>query len=382
MAQVLSPESPFKEEVQTYLKESGVKETTDEILGPFSDITNQILEAIWNALLPGSPFSSLSWELLTFTFICAAGFWFFRKGRGSKDATGKERPATSLLQYLFPKDIYTHKSVRVDIGLYLLDRGMFPIWFALSLGAVAPFLERNIITGFEAIFGASPAIEPTIAWRLFYGLVALLIVDAIFYWTHYMMHKTQIGWALHKVHHSAQVLTPWTRPREHFIVGPLWALGPAIGLAISGGIFAWVFNGNITQITIVNVGIFSVLYALNGNFRHYHVSFRYPRWLELWLQSPGMHHTHHSYLEKHWDSNLGLVTSIWDRMMGTIYIAEKYEETPWGLAEKDQLEYTTLKDNLLTPVKEIYRILRGRPKEYLARSSPDLTPRNSTDQTA
>ena len=382
MAQVLSPESPFKEEVQTYLEESGVKETSDEILGPFSDITNQILEAIWNALLPGSPFSSLSWELLTFTFICAAGFWFFRKGRGSKDSTGRERPAMSLLQYLFPKDIYTHQSARVDIGLYLLDRGMFPIWFALSLGAVAPFLERNIIAGFEAMFGASPAIEPTIAWRLLYGLVAILIVDAIFYWTHYMMHKTQIGWALHKVHHSAQVLTPWTRPREHFIVGPLWALGPAVGLAISGGIFAWLFNGNITQITIVNVGIFSVLYALNGNFRHYHVSFRYPRWLELWLQSPGMHHTHHSYLEKHWDSNLGLVTSIWDRMMGTIYIAEKYEETPWGLAEKDQREYTTLKDNLVTPVKEIYRILRGRPKEYLAQSSPDLTPRNSTDITA
>lgn len=382
MAQVLSPESPFKEEVQAYLEESGVKEATGEILGPFSDITNQVLEAMWNALLPGSPFSSLSWELLTFTVICAAGFWFFRKGRGSKDSTGRERPAKNLLQYLFPKDIYTHQSARVDIGLYLLDRGMFPIWFALSLGAVAPFLERNTIAGIEFMFGASPAIEPTIAWRLFYGLVSILIVDAIFYWTHYMMHKTQIGWALHKVHHSAQVLTPWTRPREHFIVGPLWALGPAIGLAISGGIFAWAFSGNITQITIVNVGIFSVLYALNGNFRHYHVSFRYPRWLELWLQSPGMHHTHHSYLEKHWDSNLGLVTSIWDRMMGTIYIAEKYEETPWGLAEKDQREYTTLKDNLVTPVKEIYRILRGRPKEYLAQSSPDLTPRNSTDLTA
>ena len=381
MAQVLSPESPFKQEVQQYLEESGIKETTDEILGPFSDITNQVVEAMWNALLPGSPFSSLSWELLTFTFICAAAFWFFRKGRGSKDSNGRERPAKSLLQYLFPKDIYTHQSARVDIGLYLLDRGMFPIWFALSLGTVAPFLERNTIAGFEAAFGASPAIEPTIAWRLIYGLVSILIVDAIFYWTHYMMHKTQIGWALHKVHHSAQVLTPWTRPREHFIVGPLWALGPAIGLAISGGIFAWVFNGSITQITIVNVGIFSVLYALNGNFRHYHVSFRYPRWLELWLQSPGMHHTHHSYLEKHWDSNLGLVTSIWDRMMGTIYIADKYEETPWGLAEKDQREYTTLKDNLVTPVKEIHRILRGRPKEYPEQKSSDLTPGNTPDLT-
>ena len=105
MADIISPESPFKEEVRQLLEESGIKEKSDEILGPFSDITNQVAEALWNAMLPGSPFSSLSWELLTFTFICAAGFWFFRKGRGSKDSTGKERPATSLLQYLFPKDI-------------------------------------------------------------------------------------------------------------------------------------------------------------------------------------------------------------------------------------------------------------------------------------
>ena len=281
-----------------------------------------------------------------------------------------------FLEYLFPKKIYTHLSARVDIGLYLLDKASMPIWVLLFLGSIAPFVERHTIAGMVAMFGASPQLEPTVAWRLVYGLVTILIVDMIFYWTHYMMHKTKIGWALHKVHHSAEVLTPLTRPREHFIVGPLWALGPAMGLAISGGIFAWVFNGDITRITIWNVGIFSMLYALNGNFRHYHVSFRYPRWLELWLQSPGMHHTHHSYLEKHWDTNLGLVTSIWDRMMGTIYIADKYEETPWGLAEKDQVEYTSLKDNLVTPVKEIIRILRGKPKVRA-----DLTPENTPDLT-
>lgn len=364
MAEVISPKSPFKEEVQLFLETSGINEKSDEILGPFSALSKQVAESIWDAFLPGSPFSSLSWELLTFTLIVATGFWFFRKGRGAKDASGRERPTKNLLQYLLPKDIYTHQSARVDIGLYVLDRGMMPVWFALALGTVAPFLEQNTIASLQWVFGASPAVEPTVPWRLLYGLVSILIVDMIFYWTHYMMHKTQIGWAIHKVHHSAQVLTPLTRPREHFIVGPLWALGPAIGLAISGGIFAWVFNGNITQITILNVGIFSVLYALNGNFRHYHISFRYPRWLELWLQSPGMHHTHHSYLEKHWDTNLGLVTSIWDRMMGTIYIADKYEETPWGLAPKDQAEYTTLRGNLVTPFREIIRILRKEPKVY------------------
>lgn len=382
MADVISPKSPFKEDVQQYLVESGIKEKSDEILGPFSDISNQVAEALWNAVLPGSPGASLSWELLTLTLLMATAFWFFRKGRGSKDAGGRERPASSLLHYLLPREIYTHRSARVDIGLYLLDRGMMPIWTVLFLGSVAPFVERNTIGALQWAFGASPEVEPTIAWRLLYGLVTVLIADMVFYWTHYMMHKTQIGWAIHKVHHSAEVLTPLTRPREHFIAGPVWALGPAIGITLAGSIFAWVFNGDITRITIWNVGIFSLLYALNGNFRHYHVSFRYPRWLELWLQSPGMHHTHHSYLEKHWDTNLGLVTSIWDRMMGTIYIADKYEETPWGLAAKDQAEYTSLRDNLVTPFREIFRILRKKPKTYPGSATPELAAGKTPDLSA
>lgn len=356
----ISPESPFKADVADFMERSGIRDGSAEILGPFTDITHQIAEALYDAVLPGSPGASLSWELLSLTLLIAIAFYLIRRGRGAKSADGHERQANGVLQYLFPKDIYTHQSVRVDIGLYLIDRAMMPIWVVLFLGAVAPFVEQTTIGGLVWAFGASPAVEPTLFWRVVYGLVTILIADMIFYWTHYIMHKTEIGWAIHKVHHSAQVLTPLTRPREHFIAGPIWALGPAIGLSLSGGIFAWVFDGSITQITLWNVGIFSLLYAFNGNFRHNHIAFRYPRWLEKWLQSPGLHHTHHSYLEKHWDTNLGLVTSVWDRMMGTLYIPEKDEATPWGLTPDEQAKYTTLSDNLKSPFTEIYRILSNR----------------------
>jgi len=353
--------SPFKEDVQKLLDESGIKDSAEEILGPFSDISNRIAEALWNAIFPSSTTNSLWWPLLVLTAAITIAFWIFRKGRGAKGVDGRER-RVGFVDYVLPKSIYTHPSARVDIWLYLLDRGLMPVWVVVFLGSVAPFVEQSTIGALQSTFGASPELAPTVSWRIVYGAVTLLIADMIFFFTHYMMHKTEIGWAIHKVHHSAQVLTPLTRTREHFIAAPIWSLGPAIGLSLSGGIFAYLFNGDITQITVVNMSIFSFLYALNGNFRHYHVSFRYPRWLEYWLQSPGMHHTHHSYLEKHWDTNLGLVTSIWDRIFGTLYIAEKYEETPWGLAPKDQAEYTTLSDNLRTPFREIARILRRRLK--------------------
>ncbi len=380
MADVLDGKGPFKEEMEQFVQESGLQEKSEEILGPFSDIANRIAEAVWNAVFPGST-TTLWWPMLVLTALITSGFWLFRRGRGAKDADGRERPM-GLLEYLMPKKIYTHASARVDIWLYLLDRGLMPIWVIAFLGSVAPFVEQTTIGALQSVFGASPEVAPTVGWRLVYGAVTILIADMIFFFTHYMMHKTEIGWAIHKVHHSAQVLTPLTRAREHFIAAPVWALGPAVGLSLSGGIFAWVFNGDITQITIINIGVFSFLYALNGNFRHYHVSFRYPRWLEYWLQSPGMHHTHHSYLEKHWDSNLGLVTSIWDRIFGTLYIAGRYEETPWGLAPKDQREYTTLSDNLLTPFREIIRILRGQPKVHpLKYTQPDALSTGSQDLT-
>ena len=374
---MISGESLFKQEIEQFLEESGVREASAEILGPFSDIANRISEAVWVSAFPGSTTNSLWWPLLVLTVIMAAVLWAVRGGRGAKDESGRER-RMGLFEYIMPKAILKHPSARVDIPLYLLDRGLMPVWAIAFLGAVAPTVEQSTIDAMFAVFGPSPALEPTVFWCLVYGLVTILIADMIFYFTHVMMHRTQIGWAIHKVHHSAQVLTPITRMRENFIAAPVWALGPAIGLSASGGLFAYLFNGGITHITIVNMSIFSFLYALNGNFRHYHVSFRYPRWLEYWIQSPGMHHTHHSYLRKHWDTNLGLVTSIWDRLCGTLYIAERYEATPWGLPEQDQAKYTTLSDNLFTPFREIYRILRGRPEDSAAGDPGATAPANPT----
>ena len=46
MANLLDGKSPFKEEAQLYLQESGIEESAAQILGPFSDITNQIAEAV------------------------------------------------------------------------------------------------------------------------------------------------------------------------------------------------------------------------------------------------------------------------------------------------------------------------------------------------
>lgn len=135
-------------------------------------------------------------------------------------------------------------------------------------------------------------------------------------------------------------------------------MAAAIGYAVPAGVFAWLFAGSIKAITVLDIGLFTLVFGFNGAFRHYHVQFRYPRWLEKWLQSPAMHHTHHSYLPQHWDTNMSVITSVWDRLFGTLYIPEPDEYTPWGLRPEQQAECRTFRQNLTAPFRDWYQMSR------------------------
>lgn len=330
---------------------------SEEIVGPFTDMVRNVANVVWDTTAANIP-NGLHWRMLLLTGFIGIVLYLIRGGHGSKGADGRERKV-GLLEYLAPRDIYTHISARVDVWLWVLERILRPLWAVSLFATVAPIVEQSIISSLQFSFGESPALQSNFAWMLTYSATILLCYDFFFYAIHFTMHKVPALWAVHKVHHSAEVLTPMTRTREHFVAGPIWATGAAIAYAIAGGIFAYLFDGGITQATIFNIGFFTVLFGFNGNFRHYHIQFHYPHWLSKWIQSPAMHHTHHSYLEKHWDTNFAAVTSIWDRIFGTIYIPEKDEYTPWGLGPNTQAEYRTFWQNTVAPFRDWYKMLSG-----------------------
>ena len=301
----------------------------------------------------------LQWPWLLLMLALATGIWLLRKGRGAKGADGRERPA-GLLHFLLPRDIYTHVSARVDVWLYVLERCLRPLWVGGAILAISPATESGITGALSSTLGPSPALEPTLAWTLFFSLIALLAYDLVFYLIHLAEHRIPALWAIHKVHHSAEVLTPLTRSREHVLEGPLYAAGAAFSVGVAGGIFGWLFPGGITQATLFGGGFFAVVLGFNGAFRHYHVAFHYPVWLSRWLHSPVMHHVHHSYLPQHLDRNMAAVTSLWDRAFGTLYIPEKDEFTPWGLGPGEQEECRGFVQNLMAPFREWAGMWRGR----------------------
>lgn len=329
---------------------------TAEVVGPFTDMVQRSAQVIWQVAADNVP-KDLQWQYIALTVVLATFIWWKRGGRGAKGADGRERPS-GLLDFLLPRDIYTHVSARVDIWLWVLERVLRPLWIVGLLATVGPATEQFIIQSLTWAFGPTPALTATLPWMLLYSLTTLLAYDLVFYLTHYTMHKVPALWAIHKVHHSAEVLTPLTRYREHVIAGPIWAAGGALSYGFVGGIFAYLFNGGITIATVLNISFFALLFGFNGSFRHYHVQFHYPGWLSRWLQSPAMHHVHHSYLRPHWDTNFAAVTSIWDRIFGTLYVPDKDEYTPWGIGPETQSEYRSFWQNTTGPFRDWYAMLR------------------------
>jgi hypothetical protein len=65
-----------------------------------------------------------------------------------------------------------------------------------------------------------------------------------------------------------------------------------------------------------------------------------------------MHHVHHSYLEHHWDKNFAAVTSIWDRLFGTLYVPVRDEYTPWGIGPETQFKYRSYWQNIIGPFRD------------------------------
>ena len=139
-------------------------------------------------------------------------------------------------------------------------------------------------------------------------IIAVLVFELFAqYIIHYLLHKVKWMWKLHMVHHSDTKVDATTGTRHHpgdFILREFFAL---IAVIILGAPIA-----------------FYMFYRICTVFFTYltHANIILPYWLDKPLSyifiTPNMHKFHHHY-ERPWtDSNFGNITSIWDRLFGTM----------------------------------------------------------------
>jgi len=220
--------------------------------------------------------------------------------------------------------VLRHPSTRLDLQLYLGRILLDLLLGAGSLG-LAWLLATHGVRRADALLGRPPELlvsDGVIA--LLYTAVLFLSWDASRFALHWLLHRVPALWAFHQVHHSAEVLTPLSFHRLHPVESWLYRLRGALVTGVVAGVFFWLFRGQEHQLTMLGVpAVGLVLNAISGNLRHSQLWLPYPAWLERWLISPAQHQLHHSAEPAHFDANYGTWLAIWDRLAGTLLLAER-----------------------------------------------------------
>ncbi|WP_170387796.1 sterol desaturase family protein [Ruegeria atlantica] len=300
----------------------------------------------------GSRFAIL--HLCVCVFIVYA-IWHFRG-----------RP-TGFLRFIFPREIYFHRSNLVDIQVFLVNFVLGAFGF---FGAVlfAPVVVDILLTKLISLQGA--AFQPLdVTWgrSALATLIIVMTADFCKYWTHYLHHESRVLWPFHSLHHSAEVLTPLTVSRIHPVYILIRNLMMSLGVGVAQALMLFLLIGKIDLLTIggANAGYF--LFNLFGaNLRHSHVWLSFGPVLEHIFISPAQHQIHHSCAVKHHNKNYGEVFALWDWIFGTLYIPKTEEKLEFGIADaqgvKIEQPHATLKDAFVRPFLDSFEEVSGMPR--------------------
>jgi sterol desaturase/sphingolipid hydroxylase (fatty acid hydroxylase superfamily) len=290
--------------------------------------------------------------ILGFTLVGVAFHFFFESG-----------PRSSLraaLGHVFRRDLFRHRTSRVDILHFFLALGF---WIPVIGTLVTAFFAMNIHQVLVEQFGERGVLLQA-GWAIAVTQFAVIFVSGDFgtYVGHVLLHKVPLLWSVHRTHHSAEVLTIFTSTRAH----PLEYLYAQSFIALFGGLGGGIFlylTGTSLQATpvaiLLGVGIFFETFGLA---QHSHLPISYGK-LNYLLLAPVMHQIHHSAELRHRDRNLGGRLSIFDWLFGTIYIPRGRENYRWGLNDRelgDNNPHLRLRDFYFEPASHAWRLLTKR----------------------
>ena len=192
----------------------------------------------------------------------------------------------------------------------------------------------------------------------------LFLAYELGYWfNHWLSHKVPLLWEFHKVHHTAEVLTPLTNFRVHPIYGWIFANILAFSTAVANGFGNYMFGDTAYQYALSDTNIILVLFIhAYVHLQHTHMWISFRGALGRVFVSPAHHQVHHSADPKHFNKNYGSCLALWDWMFGTLYIPAKQRE-PLVFGVTDHQNAHTVKAELVDPfVKAAGHLKPALPK--------------------
>ena len=302
--------------------------TTPDAVTVFAQkVWNRVVENfLWVVELPANHAERFFVPYLVLSF----GIAFLIMRREAREPLGWR----ALLRRVFPREVYLHRSARVDYGFVLTDRIFTPAMLATRLFSTAA-LAGWIASHLDAVLGARQPLLSGVAAALVFTLIFALAADLADYLQHRMHHSSRLLWQFHRLHHSAEVLTPLTVYRVHPIEQALSAIVTTVVVGCITGICSHWLIESPQPITFFGTQLLMlVLYSFCAvHLRHSHVWLSWSPALSHLLISPAQHQIHHSIAERHWDKNYGNVLALWDWIFGSLYVPREREELAFGLQE-------------------------------------------------
>jgi sterol desaturase/sphingolipid hydroxylase (fatty acid hydroxylase superfamily) len=182
-----------------------------------------------------------------------------------------------------------------NLSLCVLTNGVFVVPTITAFAAA--FVSQSAQKGLFDAFGLPSAMR---------FVVAIIGLDALAYAQHRLLHRVDVLWRFHAVHHSDPEVDVTTTFRHH----PIEAIFN--GALIGGVVLAIGFSpAEIAAYTWVS---FVVELAAHANLA---LPPRFGAILGRMIVTPEFHHVHHSRTNAEANANFGQAFSIWDKLFGT-----------------------------------------------------------------
>lgn len=228
------------------------------------------------------------------------------------------------------RDLWWHPSARLDYRYFVIVSVLklsLIVPLVVSAGDIAVYLLRffDHQFGYRSKLGA---VDGGIIAA--YAIALFLANDCSRYALHRLMHRVPALWAVHRVHHGAEVLTPFTFYRVHPLESFLFGLRYALAAGGVTALFVYGFGAGVRDLQIAGVNAFVLAaHLLGDNLRHSHLRLRYPAWLEHLLISPMQHQRHHDIDGNHF--NYGGVLALWDWAFGSLRTSSAADRYRFGV---------------------------------------------------
>ena len=307
-----------------------------------------------NALLTLS--GQLSLASLLSAFFVAAAVTIWRRRRRGKGVRG-----TALLRAIFPARIFLSRSAKADYAFVAFNVFMVGLlfgWALLSFHKISLGVSGLLTQGFGPVAAST---LPDVVTTLVMTVAIFLAYELAYWFDHYLSHKVPMLWECHKVHHSAEVLTPLTNFRMHPVNSIIFTNIIAVATGGTNGVLCYAFGKSLGQFTIANSNLILVGFAYATlHLQHSHVWIPFTGWFGRVVLSPAHHQIHHSQNPIHFDKNFGGCLSLFDWLFGTLHMpAKKREPLTFGLPP-DGSDPHSVMGGLITPLARALGHLRPR----------------------